>query len=664
MFLADMSTRILGASNRGGPIVHQPRSARWPTLLAAIALACLVWAVFHPMLGFELVDLDVPDQITDNPYVQGLTWENVRHIFTSLCVNSYYPVRALSYAVDYQFWGLNPTGFKLTNGLFHLTNVLLLFWLVRRLLRGLLSGGASANPWWDVSVAAFSAAVFAVHPVVVEPVAWVPGREELLMTLGALACLHLHLTARRLSEEGGKTRSVAACYAGSAFFCAAACLSNVVAAVIPLLIVAWELLGATRRRWSGILYGTSALWPISAVAVWIKKTGFVGDISVLADNTLGQRLMLVVRTYWLNVKTLVYPRNLAVSYEWFEPESFFELDVVYGFLAVGLTCLVLWKIRRRRMILLGLAWFGLALGPSLQIMPHHVYRSDRFLYLPLVGLVVAGAMALRPLEAAMKRPRKILGASAAALLILIGLSILSGRQLQTWRNSVSVWEQCLSVGPDCDFGHQCFAHTLASAGRFDEAIFHYQVSLLIDSDDAMVFNDYASRLATWPDERLRDYDQAIRLAIRGCELTEWLDPELRRTLAVAHMNFATALRRDGQFEKAIENYRKAIAADRAYEVPYFNLALLLATCSEPDLRRPDEAVQMAEWACRLTQPPSPVQFSILADVYAHTGRFDEAVAAAEKAIQLARADGDPLMADELQNRLKLHRNRIPPQLPY
>ena len=201
-------------------------SARWPILLAAGALACLVAAVFFPILGFEFVDIDVGQQVVDNPYIRGLSGENLKHIFTSPCVYSYYPIRSLSFAVDYQIWGLNPTGFKLTNGLVHLANVLLVFWLMERLFRHPVLSDGSPNTWREVSLAAFSAAIFAVHPVVVEPVAWVAGREELLMTL---------------------------------------------AAVIPLLIVAWDVLTLSRPRFRKILGGTSALWGISAAAIVIKK---------------------------------------------------------------------------------------------------------------------------------------------------------------------------------------------------------------------------------------------------------------------------------------------------------------------------------------------------------------------------------------------------------
>ena len=107
-------------------------------------------------------------------------------------------------------------------------------------------------------------------------------------------------------------------------------------------------------------------------------------------------------------------------------------------------------------------------------------------------------------------------------------------------------------------------------------------------------------------------------------MARWNDPRLRRTLAMAHMNHATELAAQQQYATAIEGYRKAIQADREYEVSFFNLALLLATCSDSRLRQPDEAVRLAEEGCQRIEHPNCLQLGILAQVYAETGRFDQA----------------------------------------
>jgi len=628
-------------------------------LVAQVTLACLVCGTFFPILGFDFVNLDVPAQVLKNPHIRVLSVENVKHILTSWCVTSYYPARTLSYLVDLQIWGLNPRGFKLTNILIHTANVVLVFWLVLRLSAYTPAAGQSCRTWWDVAVATFSAGVFAVHPVVVEPVAWVAGREELLMLLGTLGCVHFHLSARRLEEGRSNPGRAIACHVGAAGCCAVACLSNVVAAVIPLLVVAWDLLMLSRNKLRRIISGTLALWLIGVATIVLKKLGDATDPTVPEFGILSsKRLLVVLNVYWLNLSTLAWPRHLVVDYWNVDPSGFWNGGVILGGLAIVLTCLVVWMLRRRRAVVFGLAWFGIALGPTSQIMPHHIDRADRFLYLPLVGLMVAAGMLLRPLGHASKRRVVVPATILAAVSILLALGARSSAQVQVWRSSISLWENCLTLIPTNAFAHGCLAEALADKGRFPEAIEHYETALRATPDEISTLNDYAFRLAACRQKEYRDYDRAISLARRGCRLTGWKDPRIRRTLALAYMNSATALKDEQQFQRAIENYRAAIDADPDYDVPLFNLALLLATCSDETLRQPTEAVRLAERACDSVERPNAVQLSILAKVYAETGQFDKAVSAMQKAIQEALAQGRSDMADQLRSWLDLYRQSV------
>jgi tetratricopeptide (TPR) repeat protein len=609
-------------------------------VLAATVLVLLVAAIFSPILEFEFINLDVPGQVIKNSYVQGLSIENVKHILTSFCVTSYYPVRTLSYAVDYQIWGLNPKGFKLTNILIHMANVILVFWMILRLFRRSTAGVLSPNTRWEVVVATYFAAIFAVHPVVVEPVTWVSGREELLMVLGGLGCFHFHLTARWLEEREGGSRYATACHIGAAFACAFACLSNAVGAVIPLLIVAWDLLMLNGDRVRRIVRGTAPLWVIGVATIVLKKFGDATDPTGSDYGVFSfERVLVVLRVYWLNLQTLFWPRHLSIDYWNVEPGGFGEAGVILGGLAIVLSCVVLWRLRRRLTVVFGLAWFAIALGPTSQIMPHHIDRADRFLYLPLVGLVAAVAVLVVPLGCEPKR-RKMTAAIVLGVSILVVLSVRSVRQIPVWRTSVSLWEDCLEFNPANAFAHACLADTLSDKGRFPEAIEHYEISLQVSPEDVPTLGDYAFRLAAYREEEYRDYGRAIALAERGCRLSDWEDSRICHVLALAHMNYATALSGAGQFDRAIEHYRSAIDADPDYEVPLFNLAMLLATCSDPTFRQPDEAVRLAERACALVEHPNPIQLSLLAQVCAETGRSGKAMAAIEMAIRRAQSLGD------------------------
>jgi len=309
-------------------------------------------------------------------------------------------------------------------------------------------------------------------------------------------------------------------------------------------------------------------------------------------------------------------------------------------------------------VLLGMLWFGLALAPSLQIIPHHIHLADRFLYLPLVGLAVALGVGLRRLANASKPRLAVGGVLAMAVSCLIILVTLSVRQVQTWRNSVSVWERCVSLAPNYVIPHRVLADSLAERGQFDRAIGHYQTALRMEPDYVDALRNFASRLVTCEDEQLRDDNLAIKLAERGCGLTDWKDMGLRRVLAMACTSRASTLKRGEQFRIAIQRYKKAVAADPSYEPAVLNWAFLLATCTDEESRDPEKAVQIAEIACRLSKHRNPLGLSVLATTYAEAGRLDEAIAAAEKALQMAQAAGDRGLTGELRCRMKLYQDRI------
>ncbi|NLS93811.1 MAG: tetratricopeptide repeat protein [Planctomycetaceae bacterium] len=630
--------------------------------LAVAALTLLVVGVFFPIVGFEFVDYDVPGQVVDNPHIRGLTSENLKHIFTSRCVTSYYPVRTLSYALDYQLWGLSAGGFKLTNGLIHLANVLLVFWLVLRLYARWEARTKSPQPRYDLFLAAVSAGVFAVHPVVVEPVVWVAGREELLMTLGALGCVHFHLTARRLAEAGGKTRRVVACHALAAVSCAAACLSNAAGAVIPLLIAVWDVLTLERARFWRIVSGTAALWVVAGATIVIKVLSYSAEIITGPPLFSVERVMLVLKVYALNLKALVWPTDLAPARSQFDPRSFLEPAVLLGGVAAFLTCVMLWKLRGQKLALFGLLWFGVALFPGSQVVISHVHRADRFLYLPLAGLTLALAMSLRPAGHLIRRPMISVGLAAVAVWSWLLLSFVSAAQVQTWRNSLTMWQNCVRVEPDNALAHFALGNSLAQRGQYDEAMRHRDVQLALDLNDPEAMNVAALLAVRGTDSQPPNYELAVQLARRSCQLSRWDNPRYLHTLAIAHARLGQSLIDEGQLRRAVEQYRTALEADPNAESALLQLAVVLATSSDPQVRNPREAVQLAERAGGLKKGrPDSSNLIILATVYAEAWEFDKAIAAIESAIQLTESSGPAELLDELRRRLELYRKRIPPE---
>ncbi len=631
---------------------------RWPIVLAMLTLTCLVCGVFVPIVGYDFVNLDVYSQILDYPHIRSLSWENTKQIFTSRHVTSYYPVRTLTFAVDYRLWGLKAGGFKLTNGLIHLANVLLVFWLILRLLRHPAAAGVSPRTWWDALVATFAAGLFAVHPLVVEPVTWVSGREELLMTLGALGSIHFHLAARNLQESGASRTRVLACHAGTILSCAAACLSNAVAAVIPLLITVWDLLTLDRPRGRRIACSSAPLWAIGVAAVVIKKLGKGHDTEVIAHVFSTEWLMSILKLYWTNTRAVFWPRNLALTYEWTRPESFLDVEVILGATVAALTGVALWMFRRRPLALFGLLWTGIALGPTSQIMPHYVAQADRFLYLPLLGLAIAVGAVAKPLGGIPRRRGVIDAAPAAVALGLILLGLLASRQVQAWRSNFAVWNNCLMVSSDNYIAHRFLADEYADGGQFDEAYYHYKEALRLNTENEKALSNFARMLVTHDDLDKRDYELALRLAHFACEITEWNDPEMLRTLAMVYNNHAVKLGNDRQYERAAANYSRAIETDPEYASPVFNLALLRATCDDGRFRQGERAVYLARRGCEMVGRPGANHLMVLASAYIEAGSSDEAIRTMEEAVRQAIREDNPHLADLIRDRLALYKAQV------
>lgn len=562
----DGKRKARGESARTAPQHGSP----WGTALAIASLAFLVLATFSPVLDFEFIRYDVREQLLEDPNIRGLSFENIRQILTTRRITSYYPVRTLTFALDYHFWELNPRGFKLTNLLLHLSSTLLVFWLLRRMMG---VGDTPRTARWRLAISTFLAAVFGIHPVVVEPVAWIGGREELLMTLGALGCIHFHLTARARQALPGQ-QGVAAWHVGATVCCAAACFSNAVGVVIPALVLAWDLLQEKRPTQKQIIRGSAAMWVIAAVTFVLKlqdpNVGHLGPGESLSIN----RVMLVPTVFWLNVKSLAWPTGLTVRYPQIEPESFLDSGVLLGVSVAIAIASLLWVCRHQRRVQFGFLWMLLAMLPSAQIMPHHLPRADRFLYLPLVGLLIVAAVGLCNLTAAKLRGlTPVLATCGITLLVL--MQVTSSRQLETWRNEIAMWRQCADHNPHDPRVHSALAHSLNRVEQFEEAHASYERALAEDPEDVETLKYFALFLSECPDQRFLDHPRAVDLIERASQLRS--DPLMAVVLAEVYTNV-------GQPAKAIETINQAISM--AESVGNLMLAAQLMEVREEVRERP------------------------------------------------------------------------------
>ncbi|MBN1673583.1 MAG: tetratricopeptide repeat protein [Kiritimatiellae bacterium] len=525
---------------------------------AALGLAAGVAVLFAPTVRYAFTNYDDNFQIVENPLVRDLSVKGVGRMFAGFSYTSYYPVRLLSFALNYRLSGLAAKSYHLTNVLLHAANTLMVFALGCRLAARRRTGGpgaagaARAAPERGGRGAWFSAgaaALFAVHPVVVEPVAWVAGREELLTAFFALACVQAH--SRAVQREAG--RRVRLLWGAARVLCAAAaCMSNVVGAVTPALLLAYDwcfgppAAGRIRRLGASL----ARTWPVWALAVGTVVLKAIGDARAAPDEfargtltlSAGDRLLAVLGTYRLNLQTLVWPRTLVTPYANSVPAGVLSPASLAGAGAAIGTGLVLYAWRRRPLPLFGVLWFLAGLAPAAQLVPHHIMRADRFLYLPLAGLALVPALAAVEWPALARR-WPVWSAVWAA--VLIGLGARTVRQIPVWRDSISLFTHTVASEPNNCHARLNLGLALSAHDRTEEAIAQFREVVRIAPDLPEGHSGLATALedAGRHQEALRHYSEALRI---------------RPAHAASHANLGGLLAELGELEPAFAHFRRAL----------------------------------------------------------------------------------------------------------
>ncbi|MGB8932865.1 MAG: hypothetical protein WCC48_16595 [Anaeromyxobacteraceae bacterium] len=402
--------------------------------LAVVALLALAVCAYSTTLPNEFT-WDDEYVLLQNDAVRSLS--NVSTFFSNAATSSSYgglvvyrPLRTLAFALAYHAWGLAPLGYHLVNLLLHLVNVLLVRALARRYL---------GDPRW----ALLAAALFAVHPLNSEAVAGVVGMGDLLSTAFVLAALRLHAD---LAPAGVVDWRRAA---GVVALSCGALLSKETALVLPLLVVAHELLlgerlvrfGRARLAYLGALFA-------SAAGFFALRTAVIGGLN--AGRYEG---LTFARTMWMQadvlaryLRFLVAPAGLSVRHAIRIPSSFFEPRIVLSVAAIaGCVAAAVAARRRAPVLAFGIAWFFIALLPVMNLVPlPGAMMGERFCYLPSVGAFLAMAEALR--RAAETRGRVLVLAGAGGA--VAALTAATFVRCQDWRDNVTLFEAAVRVAPE------------------------------------------------------------------------------------------------------------------------------------------------------------------------------------------------------------------------
>lgn len=641
--------------------------------IAATFLVVVSLVLFLPALRYEFTNYDESSQVVNNPLVRSLSPPNIVRIFSAFCISSYYPVRLLSFAFDYRCWGLNPLGFHLTNIVLHGFNVLLLFLLMVRFG----GSGTLRHGGRGVWLAVLCACFFAAHPLAVEPVAWISGREELLAVFFTLSCMHLWFGAiLPVGEFTARLRAPVA-YSLALFCMACACLSNAVGAVIPAILLAASIAFAGGpselcRPWPWIRAAGAhfrVAWPfwVLAVATVILKVygesrALALGINVRPDEQLGLllRFYVVPCVFAMNIHTFLWPFGLMLLYP---SLSLSAGTLVLFFTGVALliaAAFLLWRwllspdIAGRRTAF-GLMWFLLGVLPSAHVLSHHLIRADRLLYPALCGL---GFVLFSWLDGYISKKREVQGLVAGILgLVLLGLAIRTHDQLPVWRSSVTLFENAVQMDPTNADAHLSLGMALRADGKLKEARDHLVEALRLHPENAQACQELAAVLIETGNAResvsLLDHAIALRPTdarnyhVKGVAMThlgrrreamELFRLALKRNPALtdARTNLGMLLADEGMLTEAMAQHEEAIRGlpDSAHAHVGMGTALFRAG-------RWTEALENFETALRLDPNLVSARYNA-ALACSKLGRMDEAVRHYRESIRLAPGDLDAM----------------------
>ncbi len=528
---------------------------RGPRLVAALALglALLVTALYLPVLGHGFLTYDDDLYVTANDAVlEGLTPRGLAWSLTSFHAGNWHPLTWISHMLDVELFGRDPRGHHATNLLLHAAATLALF-----LALAVMTGAPLRS--------AFVAALFGVHPLNVESVAWVAERKNVLSTLLGFVAVGAYASGVRRTGRGRLVPAVAL-YALSL----GAKQMLVTLPALLLLLDRWPL-----GRWEpGRPPRASALrlwelarekWPFFLLAGAAALTTFAAQTSgqmvkSLQDYPATLRLGNALISYLRYLGKAFLPTGLASPHV-FHRDAVTAAGVAAAALALG--ALTWWAARlapRRPYLLAGWLWFLVALLPVIGVVQLADQSwADRYSYVPHAGLYLLLAWGGGDLVRR-SGPRWLAAATAGA--ILLALVPLAWRQIGFWRNDLTLFERTAVVDPGSYLAQYNLGAALAAASRADEAARRYEAALRLRPDYPEALNNLGTILATQGrlPEAIARYRQAVGLNPR---------------LEAIHANLASALQRAGDREGAERHYRRALDLAPESAAANYNLGVLL-----------------------------------------------------------------------------------------
>lgn len=575
-----------------------------------LLLAVATLALYNPVNHHPFVNYDDDRYVTENPHVrQGLTVDTVTWSLTSTEQANWHPLTWMSHALDVSLYRLNPGGHHFTSVLLHAVNVvlllLLLVWATERL-------GPSL----------FVAALFALHPIEVESVAWVAERKNILCTLFFFLTLWAY---GWYAQKPGFVRYLAA----AALF-VAGLASKPMLITLPFVLLLLDYWPLNRVRagdtasetspaysWSRLALEKVPLLALSAASAIItmhaQRTG--GAVRTIAEFSLRVRVANAIYSFAMYLWKMVWPLRLAPLYPHRGDSLTIWQELAAALVLIAITAFVL-KFHTRRYLLVGWFWFLGTLVPVIGVVQvGEAAMADRYAYIPLIGIFVMMAFGIADWAETRKFGQRL---AVPAVVVLIASAALTHRQIGYWQNSVDLWSHTLAVTENNFIAEDNLGGALILEDKEEEAHPHFEAAARINPRDAMSRSNLGTYFQTHGQTReaVAEYQAAVRLTS---------DPGL---LSQTYANLGAAYRALGEDLQAHESFMQAVRLNPNQSNAWFGLGLLAR--KRGDLR---EAIADLSRSVEL-QPTAQAYFE-LGRTLAQEERVPEALDAYQQALKIS-----------------------------
>ncbi len=577
--------------------------------LVCLGFIIATLVIYWPVKDYEFINYDDDAYIYENTYVlDGLNYNSIKWSFTTTHVCNWHPITWISHILDTQLYGMNAGGHHLTNVFFHLLNTLLLFFFFRKITGALWKSG-------------FVAALFALHPLHVESVAWVAERKDVLstffwmLTLWSYACYVEHRSLKM--------------YLTVLLFFILGLMSKPMVVTLPFVLILldyWPLNRFGRRATNPPIFQASnpsiyliiekipffVFAAVSSIITYLVQQN-CGAVNALDDWPLYVRITSAFVAYIGYIGKMIWPFHLAIFYPHPGALPMFQAAVACVLL-LSISVVAVRTAKLYPYCVVGWLWYLGTLVPVIGLVKvGSQAMADRYTYIPIIGLFIIIAWGVPDLVARFRYSK--VGLAITAAIFILSLMVVAWFQAQHWQDSIALFKHAIQVTEHNDLAHFNLGNALMAKGKIDEAVDHYYKAIYIKPDDPLTYTNLGIALFAKgkTDEAVNKYTKALQIDFN---------------LPEAHNSMGNALYAQGKFKKAMDSYAEALRIKPDSFQAHNNLGLVLYATGNVD-----KAIFHYTEALRI-KPDYAETYNNLGAALIKKGMIDKAVVIFEEALRI------------------------------